>query len=91
MIYSVLLTSCGNPDRGQNPYEELWGVPTDRAYGASIEELQRIVRNYIEEYDLGGGNWAGGEVYDGTGNVIGHISYNGRYWTKEEWNEINNA
>ena len=83
MKYSVLLTTCGNPDRGQNPYETLWGVPTQIVRAASIEECQDIVIDYIDEYDLGGGNWAGGEVYDGLGNVIGNISYNGRYWPKE--------
>jgi hypothetical protein len=83
MIYSVLLTTCGNPDREQNPYETLWGVPTERVYAASIEECQQRVMEYIDEYELGAGNWAGGEVYDGLGNVIGHISYNGRYWPKE--------
>jgi hypothetical protein len=84
MEYSVLLTSCGNPDKGQNPYEALWGVPTKRVYADSIEELQNVVREYIEEYDIGGGNWNGGDVYDRSGTVIGNISYNGRYWQKED-------
>jgi hypothetical protein len=88
MIYSVLLTTCGNPDHGQNPYETLWGVPTERVYTASIEECQQRVMEYIDEYELGAGNWAGGEVYDGLGNVIGHISYNGRFWTKEAWDKL---
>ena len=83
MNYAVLLTTCGNPDRGQNPYEALWGVPTQIVYASSIEECQDIVRNYIDKYDFGGSNWAGGEVYDSMGNVIGNISYNGRYWPKE--------
>ena len=84
MIYSVRLASCGNPDRGQNPFEPLYGVPSERAYTASIEECQQRVREYIEEYNLGGGNWSGGDVYDGLGNLIGNISYNGRFWPKEE-------
>ena len=84
MIYSVILTSCGNPDRGQNPFEPMYGVPSERVYTASIEECQKRVREYIEEYNLGGGNWSGGNVYDGLGNLIGNISYNGRFWPKEE-------
>jgi hypothetical protein len=84
MIYSVILRSCGNPNNGQNPYEPLWDVPTERVRTASIEECQRRVREYIDEYDLGSGNWAGGDVYDGMENYIGHISYNGRFWPKEE-------
>lgn len=84
MKYSVLLTSCGNPDRGQNPYEVLWGVPTKKVHADSIEELQKIVLEYIEEYDIGAGNWCGGDVYNRSGEIIGNISYNGRYWRKEE-------
>lgn len=84
MKYSVLLTSCGNPDKGQNPYETLWCVPTKMVHANSIEALQKIVRDYIEEYNLGAGNWNGGDVYDGRGMVIGNISYNGRYWQKED-------
>lgn len=84
MIYSVRLASCGNPDAGQNPYESLYGIPEERVYTASIEECQERVLEYIEEYNLGAGNWAGGEVYDGLGKVIGKISYNGRFWPKRE-------
>ena len=84
MIYSVILASCGNPDLGQDPHEPLWGAPTERIYTASIEECQQRVLDYIDEYDVGAGNWAGGEVLDGMGNIIGTISYNGRFWPKEE-------
>ena len=83
MSYSVTLTSAGNIDHGQNPYDQLYGVSQERVYAASIEECQQRVMEYIDEYNLGGGNWTGGDVYDDLGNVIGHISYNGRYWPKE--------
>lgn len=80
MIYSVNLSNCGNPDYGQAPNKPLPDVPTGRAYTSSIEECQQRVQEYIEKYNLGSGNWNGGEVYDGLGNMIGKISYNGRYW-----------
>ena len=51
-------------------------------YAASIDECQDSVRKYIEEYDVGAGNWIGGQVYDGVGEYIGKISYNGRFWPK---------
>ena len=80
MIYSVRLASCGNPDTGQNPYESFGEAAEEKVYTASIEECQERVMEYIEEYNLGAGNWAGGEVYDGLDNLIGNISYNGRFW-----------
>ena len=83
MRYKVLLSAHGNIDHGENPYETLAGV--DRGYkeADTIEELQSIVRKYIDDNDLGSGNWTGGKVFDGD-EEIGYISYNGRYWTTEE-------
>lgn len=69
MIYSVRLAS-------HNAYE-------DRVYTASIEECQRRVEEYISKYNINVNNWTGGEVYDGLGNIIGKISYNGCFWPKE--------
>ena len=37
------------------------------------------MRKYIEDYDIGSGNWIGGQVYDDDGNLIGQIHYNGRF------------
>lgn len=77
MKYSVTLSAHGNPDHYESPYEEVaaGGV----AHAESIEECQQIVREYIDKHALGGGNWTGGDVYL-HGEVIGRISYNGRYW-----------
>lgn len=81
MKYAVTLKSCGNIDIGQNPFETI--SPTHIYTADSIEECQQVVRNYIERWNLGGSNWTGGDVYDGLGNLIGNISYNGRFWLKE--------
>lgn len=83
MVYFVTLTSVGDPVYKQNPYTPLFGVPQKRICAASIEECQNIVRDYIDEYNLGAGNWTGGDVYDELGHILGYISYNGRYWPKE--------
>jgi hypothetical protein len=48
----------------------------------SIEDAQSKVRKYIDDNDLGGGNWTGGDVYK-DGKKIGRISYNGRWWSEE--------
>lgn len=82
-MYTVVLSSCGNPDFNQNPYEPVYGVPKRILKTASIEECQQIVRNYIDFYNLGSGNWDGGDVFK-DGKLIGYISYNGRYWNHEK-------
>ncbi len=46
---------------------------------ATLEEASRACRRFIEEHELGGGNWAGGNVYDG-GKLVASVSYNGRVW-----------
>lgn len=38
-------------------------------------------------HELGGGNWTGGQVFDG-GTQIAYISYNGRAWTPNFETEI---
>lgn len=79
--YLVILSNCGNPDHLQNPHETLFGVPIGVAQASSIAECQERVRDYIEKYDLGSGNWSGGEVFDlQDGRLLGQISYNGKFW-----------
>lgn len=82
MSYEVFLSNHGNVDRDQDPYHPLYGtesgiwVPCD-----SIEEAQRIAEQYRDDNGLGGGNWGETNVRDvETGEVLGHISYNGRFW-----------
>ena len=79
MKYKVILSAHGNIDHGENPYKPLF--PEKEVQADSIEECQKIVRNFIDETDIGGGNWTGGKVYDlRTGEKVGYISYNGRFW-----------
>ena len=84
IMYSVTLSACGNPDHKENPYSNVVNgiaVEKDIAVADSIEECQRLVRNYIEDNCLGAGNWTGGRVFE-NGVRVGYISYNGRYWEK---------
>ena len=76
--FTVALKSGGNPDHGQFLGSELLSPTVLKACG-SILECQQAVRGYADQYGLGAGNWAGGEVMDGS-RVIGRISYNGKFW-----------
>lgn len=78
MRYSATLRSVGNPDYGQYTRQsEPKEVKAD-----TIEDLCALARDYIEENNLGGGNWPMTKVKDGK-KVVGHISYNGRFWPRE--------
>lgn len=80
-MYRVCLKSCGNIDFDENPFQEI--SPLRVVEANSIDECITIVWDYIEEYNLGGGNWIGGQVYDDVNNYLGKISYNGRFWDKD--------
>ena len=85
--YKVALTAHGNIDHGANPYAMV--APPQIVFADTIEELQQAVEDYIEEYDLGGGNWTGGQVSEtATGKKVGYISYNCRYWEETaKWDD----
>ena len=77
--YKVMLASVGNPDFGQDSRRSLPGVPRRTIRVASLADASKACRAYIAHYELGCGNWLGGEVQkDGT--VFAKISYNGRAW-----------
>lgn len=79
-MYQIVLTSCGNPDFGQNPNESM--SPTKIVAANSIEECQVAASKYVDDYDLGSGNYSGGQVYQ-DGDYVGRVSYNGRFWSKD--------
>lgn len=76
----VTLDTVGNPDRGQDPEASLYGLDRVMVHVTSFEEASALCRAYIEENGLGGGNWAGGQVFDERGSEVARISYNGRVW-----------
>lgn len=84
-MYKVILKACGNIDYDENPYLPIVNktyVDSNMEFCNSIKECQAKVREYIEKYNLGSGNWIGGNVYDNK-KYIGRISYNGRFWDKD--------
>ena len=82
--YKVLLASVGNPDFRQDSSRSLPGVPRRTLRVASLADASKACRAYIEHYDLGGGNWLGGEVKQ-AGTVVAKISYNGRASDPADW------
>jgi len=80
----VLLKSCGNPDYGQHPNKELFGVGKRWVTIASFKEASEVCSKYITDNELGSGNWAGGVIVE-NGNAIARVSYNGRVWEGGEY------
>ena len=92
-IYYVTLENCGNVDFGQDPDKPIYGSVNKLAKCETISECKTACSDYIKFYDLGGGNWIGGDVYPNAecnpSELIGSFSYNGRFWDKKG-NEILN-
>jgi hypothetical protein len=86
--YAVHLKAVSNPDYEDDPRDPRGhlSIPANMAPVASLREASLVVRTFIDSHDLGGGNWAGGEVYTlderfGTPkDLIAKVSYNGRVW-----------
>lgn len=78
--YVVMLSSAGNIDFEQDPRKSLPGVPRRMIRVASLRAASDVCRLYIEHYELGGGNWTGGQVLDRSRAHVAQISYNGRAW-----------
>ena len=77
--YEVRLSACGNSDFGEDPCRLVCRPQVKR--GNSIEEMQKIVRSYIASNGLGSGNIALVDVVDlENDEVVGQVSYNGRFW-----------
>lgn len=75
----VKLSSCGNPDFKQNPNSRL--SPSEEMPVSTFKEASHVCRTYIAKWNLGGGNWSGGQIFRGNKQVA-QISYNGRIWDK---------
>ena len=59
--YIVYLAAVGNPDFDQ-PMN--LGIPARMVSVDSLEEARQVCLQFINKYDLGGGNWIGGNVYN---------------------------
>lgn len=82
--FRVLLATRGNPDYGQDPTQPPWGMAPDRfASVDSLEEAKRVVAQFLRSYDVGGGQWVGGDVWC-SGRRLGRIAFNGNYFEADD-------
>jgi hypothetical protein len=76
----VVLAATHNPDFNEKPGDIT--APRKNVGVSSLEEASRVVRAYITEHNLGGGNWysaaGAGEVRDPSGKLVGRVHYNGK-------------
>ncbi len=78
------MSSIGNPDYRQDPSKGLPGVPDEKIQVSTLREASDQCAAYIEKYDLGSGNWGGGQLLIGN-RLVGQVSYNGRVWVFQDW------
>ncbi len=48
----------------------------------TLADASAICRKYIDDNELGGGNWTGGQVFEGP-TQLARVSYNGRVWAMD--------
>ena len=80
---TVVLHGVGNPDFRQ--FSDV--SPRQIVPVSSLKEARTKCLEYIEEWDLGFGNWGGGQVKVGKKKVA-YVSYNGRVWDPTEKEEL---
>lgn len=78
-MLKVKLEAKPNHDYDLQDYRAWINIPAQFVEVKDLKEASRICSSFIEENDLGAGNWTGGDVYEGE-NIIARVSYNGRVW-----------
>jgi hypothetical protein len=79
---TVKLSHRGNPDidyRGGYWQETQDSGKTIAVKVADFAEASAVCSDYIRRNGLGGGNWTGGNIYQGR-TKVGRVSFNGRVW-----------
>lgn len=80
-MYTLTLSHAPNPAL-TNGY---WDSPAQSGTPQtleidSIEQASDLCRRYIDGNGLGSGNWSGGQIHDESGELVGRIAYNGRFF-----------
>mgnify|MGYP000853177167 CR=1 FL=1 len=83
-LYIVLLANRGNPDHGQDTESPLPGTGADQEkVVGTLASASALCQKYIQAFQLGAGNWAGGRVTRLDGTPVGHVAYNGRVFSTD--------
>jgi len=84
---TVLLKADPNPDFPAGEWPGQVRVKARLVEVAGYAEASEVCRRFIDEHDLGGGNWTGGAITDDAGQQVAYVSYNGRVWEGKaaEW------
>ncbi len=88
--YEVELSAVPNPDYAHDSTRKEGKIKI-APYRVKIDDIpgaRAIVLKFIEDNDLGGGNFTGGVIYK-DGKAVAHVSYNGRIWEGEKHSENN--
>jgi len=75
----VRLEAQSNPDFGPGTHQRMVRIKPYTVEVDSLEEASRVVEKFIEDNDLGGGNFNFGIVTD-NGKEIAWVSYNRKVW-----------
>ena len=80
-LYTVKMSSVGNPDFGEDPKKPM--SVKMKAECQSLKDCSVACLKYIFMFNLGGGNWNGGQVFK-DGIQIARASFNGRIWDMDD-------
>lgn len=83
-VLRIRLAAYSNPDFGQ--YGRM-GIRPRWVKVASLAEASRVFREWVRQYNLGGGNCVRdcGEIRRAPKEVVARVSYNGRVWPPGPW------
>ena len=84
----VKLAALPNPDFPVDVLQGSLEIPEQWVEVRSLAHASQVCRQYIDENELGGGNWVGGEITHDDGSPIARVSYNGRVWSARTGGEI---
>lgn len=84
----VKLKADPNPDFDKSDHRGHIRIRPQVVEVADYNAASKVCRRFINEHDLGAGNWTGGDVIDG-GALVARVSYDGRVWdTKNKEIEV---
>lgn len=75
----VKLAAVPNHDFDPSDYRAQIKIKPVFVEVSTFAEASYTCRMFIFANELGGGNWSGGQVFEGD-EQIAHVSYNGRVW-----------